>query len=181
MGKRLTIIVCGAGPADRVGNLVHLAQADGWTVQLVATAAAVPMLDLSQLETMTGAPIRTDYGQPRHGSRRSSAVDGLIIAPATYNTINKLASGINDTYPLNIAAEAIGRQIPVIIAPFVNTALAARRPFIDAVEQLRSEKVRVLLGAGEWVPHPPGTGAEPSARFPWHRAVKALQAAVPDV
>ena len=110
----------------------------------------------------------------RRGSRRSSAADGLIIAPATYNTINKLALGINDTYPLNVAAEAIGRRTPVIIAPFVNTALAARRPFTTAVQQLRLEGVRVLFGAGEWTPHPPGTGAEHSARFPWNKAVEAL-------
>jgi phosphopantothenoylcysteine synthetase/decarboxylase len=174
-GKTLTVIVCGAGPADRVGELVDLAQADGWTVQLVATAAAVPMLNLSELEDLTGAPIRTDYGQRRNEGRRSSAADGLIIAPATYNTINKLALGINDTYPLNVAAEAIGRRTPVIIVPFVNTALAARRPFITAVEQLRSEGVRVLLGAGEWTPHPPGTGTEHSARFPWHKAADALK------
>jgi len=77
----------------------------------------------------------------RRGSRRSSAADGLIIAPATYNTINKLALGINDTYPLNVAAEAIGRRTPVIMAPFVNTALAARRPFTTAVQQLRTRPV----------------------------------------
>ncbi len=173
-GKLLTVIVCGAGPADRIGDLVDLAHADGWTVQLVATAAAVPMLNLGELEAMTGAPIRTDYRQPQLGSRRRSAADGLIIAPATYNTINKLALGINDTYPLNVAAEAIGRRTPVIIAPFVNTALAARRPFITAVQQLRSEGVRILLGEGEWTPHPPGSGTEPSARFPWPKVLEAL-------
>ena len=37
----LTIIVCGAGPASEVGQLIKLAQERGWTVQVVATPAAL--------------------------------------------------------------------------------------------------------------------------------------------
>ena len=173
-GRSLCLIVCGAGPAPHVGTLISLAQADGWTLQLVATAAAVPMLDLPALEAAVGSPVRTDYSGNGTGPRtRSSAPDAVIIAPATYNTINKLAVGINDTYPLNVAAEAIGRPTPVVVLPFVNTALAARRPFADAVRHLRDEGVRVLLGPGQWNPHPPGTGGQHIAQFPWQAALEA--------
>jgi hypothetical protein len=83
----------------------------------------------------------------------------VIIAPTTYNTINKLALGINDTYPLNVAAETTGRRTPTAILPFVNTALAARQPFLVAVDALRAEGVHILFGPGEWLPHRPGTGS----------------------
>ena len=74
-------------------------------------------------------------------------VDALIIAPATYNTINKLALGIADTYVLTTAAETIGRGVPTVIVPFVNTAFAARKPFLASVESLRQEGVAVILGS----------------------------------
>jgi hypothetical protein len=92
------------------------------------------------------------------------------VAPATFNTICKLANGISDNYALGTVAESIGRGLPVVILPFVNTALAARQPFQHAVAALRAEGVRVLFGPGEWEPHPPGTGGERIAGFPGRRS-----------
>jgi hypothetical protein len=63
-------------------------------------------------------------------------------------------------------AEAIGKGIRVAVLPFVNTARAARRPLVQAVESLREEGVHVLFGAGEWTPHPAGTGDSRFRRFP---------------
>lgn len=66
----------------------------------------------------------------------------MVIAPATYNTINKRAAGISDTYALGIAAEAIGLGLNVVVLPFVTSALAHREPFKRSVDGLRSERVR---------------------------------------
>jgi hypothetical protein len=95
----------------------------------------------------------------------------VIVAPTTYNTICKCALGISDTYALCILAEAVILPIPVVILPFVNSALASRRPFQHAVNQLRDEGVRILLGPGEFEPHPPGTGGQQLASFPWSLAL----------
>src|SRR4051794_23955101 len=133
------------------------------------------MLDLPMLEAASSAPVRTDYHNngPRHAAR-SNAADAVIIAPATYNTINKLALGINDTYPLNIAAEAIGRRTPTAILPFVNTALAARTPFLNAISTLRNEGVAVVFGPGQWMPHSPGAGSASLDTFPWYKTLAAV-------
>jgi hypothetical protein len=167
------LVVCGAGPAPQVSTLISLAQADGWIVRVVATPAALEFIDAGALETETGSPVRSNYatkGQSRVSSRNADAIN---VAPTTFNTINKLALGINDTYALNIVAEAVGQGTPVTILPFVNSALAARRPFIQAVENLRSEGVEILLGPNQWTPHPPGTGGQRIADFPWRLAVDA--------
>ena len=37
----------------------------------------------------------------------------MIVAPATYNTINKCAQGISDTYALGVLAEAVSLPSPV--------------------------------------------------------------------
>ncbi|MEV0733636.1 flavoprotein [Polymorphospora sp. NPDC050346] len=172
--RTLCVIVCGAGPAPHVGTLVDLAHTDGWTVRIVATPAGLDFIDTDALGRQTGTPVRSDY-RPRQPRTRRSRDDAVLIAPATYNTVNKLALGINDTYALNVAAEAIGRRTPTVLLPFVNQALAARRPFHHAVEALRGEGVAVLLGPGGFTPHPPGTGDEQIARFPWHAGLAAVQ------
>ncbi len=167
-GVNVQVVVCAAGPAAEVARLVDLAQHRGWTVGIVATPSALPFLDVPALEKATGCPVRSDYRaphQPRGGS--FPPPDVVVVAPGTYNTICKLALGISDTYALGVLAEAIGRAVPVVILPFVNAALAARRPFVAAVESLRAEGVTILLGPGTWMPHPPGTGGERIGTFPW--------------
>ena len=125
-GRVLTVIVCGAGPASEVGQLVKLAQEHGWTVQVVATPAALDFLDVPAIEALTGSPVRSQYRKP--GEPRSRPADAIIVAPATYNTINKWAQGISDTYALGILAETTALGVPIVVLPFVNSALAARAP-----------------------------------------------------
>jgi len=160
--------------------LVRLAQDRDWVVGIVATPSALPFLDVPDLEKLTGYPVRSRYRsptQPRGGA--FPPPDAIVVAPGTYNTICKLALGVSDTYALGVLAEAIGRGIPVVILPFVNAALAARRPFVAAVHGLRAEGVAVLLGSGVWLPHPPGTGEDKIQTFPWAAALDATADARP--
>jgi Flavoprotein len=169
----LTHIVCGAGPASEAGQLVKLAQQRGWTVQMVATPAALDFLDVPALEAQTGSPVRSQYRKP--GEPRSRPADAIIVAPATYNTINKWANGISDTYALGILAETTGLDVRIIVLPFVNSALASRAPFRRSVEYLRAEGVHVLLGHGEIEPHEPHTGDRLIASYPWHVALAVIE------
>jgi len=171
-GRVLYVIVCSAGPAGQVGHLVQLAQDQGWGVQIIATPPALPFIDIPKLEAQTGRPVRSQYRSP--GEPRSPRADAIIVAPATYNTINKWANGISDTYALGILAEAPSLGIPVVVLPFVNSALASRPPFQDSVTKLRAESVRILLGPGQFEPHPPGTGGEHIDTYPWALALTEL-------
>ena len=164
----LTVVVCGAGPASTVTALIGEAIERGWTVQVVATPAALAFLDPSAIKNQTGSSVRSQYSAP--GAPRSKVPDAIIVAPATYNTICKWAFGTSDTYALGILAEMTGMDIPVIVLPYVNAALASRAPFRRGVESLRDEGVRILLGPGGIEPHQPRSGADPS-RFPWHVAL----------
>ncbi len=94
-----------------------------------------------------------------------------MVAPATYNTICKWAQGISDTYALGVLAEMTGLGTPIVVLPFVSTALASRVPFRRSVEALRGEDVRILLGTGGFEPRPPRTGRDLVATFPWHLAL----------
>jgi phosphopantothenoylcysteine synthetase/decarboxylase len=174
--RGLSIVVCAAGPAAEVATLIRLAQTDGWTVNLISTPSALPFLDVAALERLTGSPVRSEYRTPGSGPRGLSVVEAVIVAPATYNTINKLAFGISDNYALGSLAEAIGRGTRVVVVPFVNAALAARLPYQRAVAILRDEGVTVMAGPEYgWEPHPPGTGDQLGTRFPWARALTEAQ------
>jgi phosphopantothenoylcysteine synthetase/decarboxylase len=169
-GRRvLSVIVCGAGPAAAIGALVTLAHERGWTVQVIATPAALDFIDQAAIEKQTGNPVKSHYSKP--GAPRSQVPDAIVVAPATYNTINKWAQGISDTYALGLLAEITGLGIPIVVLPFVNSALANRAPFRRSVESLRSEGVRILLGPGGFEPHPPRTGGSLIDTYPWRLAL----------
>lgn len=170
----LYVIVCAAAPAHEAGRLVALAQREGWTVQVVATPSALGFIDAAALERQTGRAVRSRYRKP--SEPKPPRADAIIVAPATYNTINKFAAGIADTYALGLLAEAPGLGIPVVVLPFVNAALAARVPFRRAVAALRAEGVRVVLGPGEFEPHPATAGPGLIESFPWHLALRNLTA-----
>ena len=165
----LSVIVCGAGPAAAIGTFVRLAQERGWTVQVIATPAALEFFDQAAIENAIGSPVRSQYSKP--GAPRSQIPDAIIVAPATYNTINKWALGISDTYALGVLAEITGLDVPIVVLPFVNSALASRPPFQRSVEALRGEGIQILLGPGGFEPHPPRTGGDRIASYPWHLAL----------
>ncbi|GAA2425656.1 flavoprotein [Actinomadura vinacea] len=168
----LNIVVCAAGPAADVGELVILAQRRGWDVQLIATPSSQDFIDVAALEGQTGHPVRSQYRKP--GDPRAPLADAIIVAPATYNTINKWAHGVSDTYALGVLAEAPGLGTPIVVLPFVNTALAGRHAFKHSVSTLRSEGIRILLGPGEFEPHKPRSGDDRQDVFPWNLAVREV-------
>ena len=174
----LYLIACGAGAAPGVGRLVDQAQERRWDVHLIATPAARDFLDIAVLETQSGHAVRSEHLPTRAGdtARSLPRTDAIIVAPATYNTINKWALGISDNYALSILAEAIGLAIPTVVLPFVNAALAAHPAFGRSVVALRDAGVAVVLGPGEFEPHPPGTGGRRLDAFPWHLALDRADA-----
>jgi hypothetical protein len=162
----LTIVACGAGPAAAIGTCVKLARDRGWTVQVIATPAALDFFDAAAIADQAGSPVRSQYAKP--GAPRSLIPDAILVAPATYNTVNKWAQGVSDTYALGVLAETTGLGVPTVVLPFVNTALAARVPFRRSVDSLRAEGVKILLGPGGFRPHPPRTGEGLIGSYPWH-------------
>lgn len=170
-GRVLSIVVCGAGPARAIGTFVKIAIDRGWTVQVIATPAALDFFDQAAIEAL-GSPVRSQYSPP--GSPRSLIPDAIAVAPATYNTINKWATGASDTYALGVLAEQTAMGLPIVVLPFVNAALASRAPFRRNVESLRAEGVSILLGPGAIEPHQPHTGGDLIDSYPWHLALDEI-------
>ncbi|MGW3607710.1 flavoprotein [Micromonospora sp. NPDC005161] len=145
-----------------------------WTTAVTATPSSLDFIDAEAIERLTGNPVRSTYRSFPSTRRSLPAADALIIAPATYNSVNKIALGIADNYAMTTIAELIGRHVPTVVVPFVNAALAARAPFQRAVASLRDERVRILLGTDDgWEPHPPGSGNSRQKAFPWTTAFDA--------
>jgi Flavoprotein len=76
-------------------------------------------------------PVRCDYKRPDEADVLPPP-DAFVVAPATFNTINKLAAGISGTLALGFLNEAVGTGLPVIAVPFPNQMLARHPAFAPA-------------------------------------------------
>lgn len=170
----LYLIVCAAGPATHVSTPVRQAQSRGWHVCVIPTPAAMEFVDQAELESLTHYPVRSRYRKPGEEGSLPKA-DAVVVAPATYNTLNKWAHGIADNYPLGLLAELVPIGVPVSVLPFVNSALAANPVLTRSIDELRANGITVLYGPGQFEPHPPGTGGTRLATFPWHLAIDAVE------
>ncbi len=169
--RTLYLVCCAAAPAVRVADGVRAAQAAGWDVCLVLTPYAHRWLenDLPAFRELTGHPVRHQYKLPDEPDVLPPP-DAVLVAPATFNTINKWAAGISDTLALGLINEAIGLRLPMVALPCLGAAQAAHPAFHRSVEFLRDAGVTVLLGEAGYAPER-GGGVE---AFPWTAAVAAL-------
>ena len=174
MTGTLYVMPCAAGPAPFVGRLVTAAQARGWDVWLAPTPSAMDFIDVPALEALTGHPVRARYRKPGE-SGKLPAADAAIVAPASYNTINKWAAGIADTHTLGLLAELTPSGVPIAVLPFVNALMAANRVFGRSVASLREEGVTILAGESALVPHAAGSGDGRLESFPWELALAAVE------
>lgn len=167
----LYVIVCACPPARHVHELVTLAHEDGWDVCVVTTPLARRFVDTDRLAELTGHPVRSEYKHPEEPDVLPPP-DGIIVAPATVNTINKWGAGICDTLALGIIVEGIGLKLPITAVPHSNRAHTAHPAFVENVGRLRSWGVTVLWG-NDYPSHESRTG--PAAAFPWKAALDAIR------
>ena len=139
----LYVIACGGRPAEQLSSFVGFAQEQGWNVCVIATPDGVKFLDAPQLANLTGHPVRSQYKDPDEPDVLPPA-DAFVVAPATFNTINKWAQGISDTLALGLLNEAIGLSLPLAAAPWLNAALARHPVFQRSITILQEWGVRIM-------------------------------------
>ena len=105
------VVVCAAPPARDVGELVALGRQRGWDIAVVASPDALAFIDPAELEQATGHPVRSTWRRPDEPASVPDA-DAMIVAPATFNTLNKWAAGIADTVASATVSEYLGRSVP---------------------------------------------------------------------
>ena len=146
-GKLIVLAVTGSIAAVRTVDLARDLIRRGAAVHSVMSGAATEILHPHALEYASGNPVVTRItGRVEHvefcgvGGR----ADLLLIAPATANTIGKIAWGIDDTPVTTYATTALGSGVPVVVVPAMHEAMYRHPAVMRNLEALRSMGVVVL-------------------------------------
>ena len=177
---RLLIGVSGGIAAYKAVELVRLATKAGHAVRVVQTPASLAFVGKATFEGVTGAPVLVDEfeADPARGAFPGDPspdhdpishlelvrnCDVYVVAPASANTLAKLAAGQADNL---LTSAALACSAPLVLAPAMNGAMWANPATAANVDTLRARGARIvepatgqLASKGEW-----GTGrlAEPA-------------------
>lgn len=118
-GKKILLGITGSIAAYKIPLLVRLLKKDGADVRVVMTPSAKDFVTPLTLSTLSGNPVISHGFDEKTGKWDSHVELGLwadlfVIAPATANTMAKMANGIADNYLLTVCLSA---KCPVMFAP----------------------------------------------------------------
>lgn len=118
-GKNIVLGVTGSIAAYKAALLVRGLVKEGANVRIIMTPLAKAFITPLTLATLSKNPIMVDFYNPENGDWNSHVSIGLwsdllLIAPATANTIAKMANGVADNLLLTTYLSA---KCPVMVAP----------------------------------------------------------------
>ena len=168
---RILLGVSGGIAAYKAVELVRLATKAGHSVRVIQTHASLRFVGRATFEGVTGAPVLVDEfeADPARGAfpgdpapdqdaishlELVARCDALVVAPASANTIAKLAGGLADNL---LTSAALASTAPLVVAPAMNNRMYEHPATQANLELLRSRDARIvepgtgsLASKGEW-------------------------------
>lgn len=138
-------IMCAAPPVRDWEDPARQLQEDGWDLYAIPTETAASWLDLGHLAVVTGHQVRSRPRMPDETDELPAA-NAVLVAPATFNTLNQWAVGINDSLALGLLNELLGLRVPIVVAMYCKAALAAHPAYRPNITSLQQAGATVLEG-----------------------------------
>jgi len=149
---RVALGVSGGVAAYKAAELVRKLQQDGMEVQVIMTDGAQEFITPLTFAALTGQKVITEmFGAESDGGANvesaiehiavAQRIDLLVIAPATANTIAKMARGIADDF---LTTLYLATTAPVVVAPAMNVNMWEHAATQENVETLRARGVHIV-------------------------------------
>lgn len=151
-GKHIVLGVTGSIAAYKAAALTRLLVKEGAEVRVLMTPLAKEFIAPLTMATLSGHPILVEFFNPENGEWNSHVklglwADLLLIAPATANTIAKMAHGVADNLLLTTYLSA---KCPTMVAPAMDLDMYAHPATQQNLQTLRARGNTVLESpAGE--------------------------------
>ncbi|MFN4299160.1 MAG: bifunctional phosphopantothenoylcysteine decarboxylase/phosphopantothenate--cysteine ligase CoaBC [Thermaurantimonas sp.] len=139
-GKKILLGITGGIAAYKSIHLARLFVKAGAEVQVVLTPSARDFVTPLSLSALTGRPVYTDTFEPESGQWNNHVelglwADVMVIAPATANTLSKMANGLCDNLLL---ATYLSARCPIFFAPAMDLDMYAHPAVQQNIARLQS-------------------------------------------
>lgn len=144
--RKLLLGVTGGIAAYKAAALARLFVKAGWQVQVVMTQHATAFITPLTFQALTGRETRGALFDPAHEAAMGHIelarwADAILIAPASANTLAKLAHGLADDL---LSTLCLATDKPLFVAPAMNRLMWAHPATQANVETLRARGTTVL-------------------------------------
>ncbi|MGK7388780.1 MAG: bifunctional phosphopantothenoylcysteine decarboxylase/phosphopantothenate--cysteine ligase CoaBC [Candidatus Cyclobacteriaceae bacterium M2_1C_046] len=169
-GKNIVVGICGSIAAYKSAHLVRLLVKEGAKVRVVMTNSATEFITPLTLSTLSKNPVQLSFVKNNQGEWNNHVEIGLwadliVIAPASANTLTKMATGLCDNL---LTAVYLSARCPVVVAPAMDLDMYQHKSTLRNLKQLKKDGVQVIeANYGELASGLTGTGrmAEPEEIF----------------
>lgn len=145
MTKHILLAITGGIAAYKSCELVRLLKKQGYEVTVAMSQAATEFVAPQTFQALSGNPVLWQQGGTGNGMAHINATrqaDVMLIAPATANTLAKIAHGIADNL---ITEMALARNCPLAVAPAMNVEMWQKPATQRAIQQLIADDVHVFM------------------------------------
>ena len=141
--KKITLGVTGSISAVESVKLIHELRRHGAEVFPVVTESAKKIIHPSSLEYASENKVVEELTGAIEHVRLAEDSDLLLVAPATANTISKMANGIDDSPVTSVFSNAL-EKIPVVVVPAMHLNMYTNPIIVKNIETLKSYGVVFL-------------------------------------
>lgn len=151
-GRHILLGITGSIAAYKAAHLCRLLKTAGADVRVVMTPLAKQFITPLTMATLSKNPILVEFFDPENGAWNSHVslgewADCYLIAPATANTLAKMAAGVADNLLLTTYLSA---RCPVAVAPAMDLDMYAHTATQQNLRTLAGRGVRMIEpGEGE--------------------------------
>jgi phosphopantothenoylcysteine decarboxylase / phosphopantothenate---cysteine ligase len=145
-GKKIVLGITGSIAAYKSAILTRLLVKEGAEVRIILTQAAKDFITPLTLSTLSRNPVLSDFISGETGEWNNHVelglwADAVLIAPASANTISKMAHGLCDNLLL---ATYLSARCPVILAPAMDLDMLKHQSTQDNLKKIRSYGNRIV-------------------------------------
>lgn len=145
-GRHILLGITGSIAAYKAAMLCRLLKTAGADVQVVMTPLAKQFITPLTMATLSKHPILVEFFDPENGAWNSHVslgewADCMLIAPATANTLAKMATGVADNLLLTTYLSA---RCPVAVAPAMDLDMYAHAATQQNLRTLAQRGVRII-------------------------------------
>lgn len=147
--KKILIGITGGIAAYKICSLINQLKKDGYEIKVIMTEAATKFVTPLTFQTLTNNPVYLDLFDVTDKTKvehidLADWCDVFVIAPATANTISKIALGIADNL-LTTVIMALPKKTPVIIAPAMNVHMWENPIVQKNISELKKYKNKYIF------------------------------------
>ncbi|NHV46145.1 MAG: bifunctional phosphopantothenoylcysteine decarboxylase/phosphopantothenate--cysteine ligase CoaBC [Candidatus Verstraetearchaeota archaeon] len=143
-GKKIALCLCGSVGIIKSPELARELMRNGAEVFVVMSPSSQKLISPTLMEWATGNPVVTELTGKIEHILLGKNVDLVLVAPATSNTISKIASGIDDTPVTSLVISAMGYGIPILIVPTMHASMYSNPIVLENIKKLTSMGIKVI-------------------------------------